>query len=107
MKYLLLIFLSLTLFACENETIQQTKQTTVRMDLPEAISYPLELDMTNYASDFVKNCQTCHTPRYVEMQPKLSKKSWEKIVDKMIHAYGAPIDSLTAKRIVEYLVWVQ
>ena len=49
-------------------------------------------------------CVACHSLRYIEMQPRLSRKSWEKIVDKMIHVYGAPIhDSVTREDIINYL----
>jgi hypothetical protein len=50
------------------------------------------------------NCVPCHSLRYIEMQPQLSYKAWEKIVDKMITAYGAPIrDSATKQDIINYL----
>jgi uncharacterized protein (DUF697 family) len=38
------------------------------------------------------------------MQPDLSRKAWEKTVEKMIKVYGAEIDSVTARTIVDYLV---
>lgn len=50
------------------------------------------------------HCTPCHSLRYIEMQPQLSHKAWEKIVDKMINAYGAPIrDSVTRVDIINYL----
>lgn len=50
------------------------------------------------------NCVPCHSLRYIEMQPNLSYKAWEKTVDKMITAFGAPVrDSATRKDIIEYL----
>lgn len=50
------------------------------------------------------NCVPCHSLRYIEMQPQLSYKAWEKIVNKMITAYGAPIrDSVTRQDIINYL----
>ena len=43
------------------------------------------------------NCVPCHSLRYIEMQPEMSKKNWEKIVYKMIKNFGAPIkDTLIA-----------
>ena len=49
-------------------------------------------------------CVPCHSLRYIEMQPRMTRKSWEKIVDKMIHAYGAPVrDSVTRTDIINYL----
>jgi hypothetical protein len=49
-------------------------------------------------------CAPCHSLRYIEMQPELSFKAWEKIVDKMIHSYGAPVrDSIARRDIINYL----
>lgn len=51
------------------------------------------------------NCMICHSLEYINMQPKLSKKAWEKTVDKMIHSFGAPVpDSVVRGEIVDYLV---
>jgi mono/diheme cytochrome c family protein len=52
---------------------------------------------------FQMNCITCHSARYVQMQPDFPEKTWAKIVDKMIKTYGAPITDSTAKTIVAYL----
>lgn len=50
-------------------------------------------------------CITCHSLRYIEMQPRMTEKSWEKTVTKMIKIYGAPVhDSADATAIVQYLV---
>jgi len=49
------------------------------------------------------NCAVCHSLRYIQMQPDFPVKTWEKIVDKMRHTYGASISDSTAKIIVAYL----
>ena len=56
---------------------------------------------------FKTNCITCHSLRYIQMQPPFPRKTWEKIVDKMIKNFGAPIPDSSAKAIVEYLVKVK
>ena len=56
---------------------------------------------------FKTNCLTCHSLRYIQMQPDFPRKNWEKIVDKMIKTFGAPIPDSTAKTIVDYLVTVK
>ena len=38
------------------------------------------------------------------MQPPFPRKTWEKIVDKMVKNFGAPIPDSSAKAIVDYLV---
>ena len=48
-------------------------------------------------------CATCHSTRYVVMQPPLPAATWEAEVNKMIKVYGAPIPEATAKKITTYL----
>ena len=59
------------------------------------------------ADAFRMNCMICHSERYVQMQPEFSKQTWEKIVDKMIKSYGAPIADSTAQNIVGYLTIIK
>ena len=56
------------------------------------------------AETFKMNCVTCHSARYVEMQPEFPRKTWEKIVDKMVKSYGAPVSDSSAKTIVDYIM---
>jgi hypothetical protein len=46
----------------------------------------------------------CHSARYIENQPRLSRKGWQATVDKMKTTYGAPITSEASPKIVSYLV---
>jgi mono/diheme cytochrome c family protein len=54
--------------------------------------------------DFLVVCVSCHSARYVLMQPYFGQRQWEGIVDKMAQSYGAPTDSEQRKSIVAYLV---
>jgi len=56
---------------------------------------------------FKTSCITCHSLRYIQMQPPFPRKTWEKIVDKMIKNFGAPIPDSSAKAIVDYLAIVK
>jgi mono/diheme cytochrome c family protein len=56
---------------------------------------------------FKANCITCHSLRYIQMQPSFPRKTWEKIVDKMIKNFGAPIADSSAHQIVSYLATVK
>lgn len=56
---------------------------------------------------FNANCVTCHSLRYIEMQPAFPRKTWEKIVDKMKKNFGAPIPDSSVKVIVDYLVSIK
>ena len=49
------------------------------------------------------NCLSCHSAGMVLTQPNLPKATWAGIVDKMIHAYKAPVDDGEMTAIVDYL----
>lgn len=48
-------------------------------------------------------CSTCHSLRYILMQPPLSRAVWAAEVDKMIHVFGATIPQDKVPDIVDYL----
>lgn len=48
-------------------------------------------------------CITCHSTRYITMQPPLPAATWEAEVNKMIKTFGAPIPEASAKKIISYL----
>lgn len=48
-------------------------------------------------------CGTCHSPRYITMQPPLPAATWEAEVAKMKKAFGAEIPEDSAQRIIMYL----
>jgi cytochrome c553 len=48
-------------------------------------------------------CAICHSPDYIPMQPRLSAKTWDGEVHKMIKVFGAPISDEDAKTISSYL----
>jgi len=56
---------------------------------------------------FRMHCITCHSLHYIEMQPDFTRKTWEKITDKMIKSFGAPIPDSSAAIIVDYLMSVK
>ena len=50
------------------------------------------------------NCAACHSLAYIPMNSVyLDAAGWDAEVNKMIHAFGAPIDDADAKAITEYL----
>ena len=57
--------------------------------------------------EFMTNCAICHSLKYISMQPDFSAKTWDAEVTKMIAKYHAPVDSVTAKKIVGYLVAIK
>jgi hypothetical protein len=56
---------------------------------------------------FQNNCVSCHSARYVQMQPALSEKTWLVLVTKMQKTFGAPIPDSSVKEIVDYLVAIK
>jgi hypothetical protein len=48
-------------------------------------------------------CNTCHSPRYITMQPPLPAATWEAEVNKMNKAFGAAIPDDSTQKIILYL----
>ena len=72
----------------------------------EVSAYPvptLELAPGDGRQDVQIFCNTCHSPRYITMQPPLPAATWEAEVNKMNKAYGAGIPEDTTKKIIAYL----
>ena len=52
----------------------------------------------------VGRCAACHSQDYIPMNsPFLDRKGWEAEVNKMIKAYGAPMEPDEVAKIVDYL----
>ena len=64
---------------------------------------PVDLAPGDGLQDVQIYCNTCHSPRYITMQPPLPAATWEAEVNKMNKAYGAGIPEENAKKIIEYL----
>ena len=54
--------------------------------------------------EYLSVCVSCHSPRYVMMQPLFPQRQWEETVDKMTKVYGAQMDQDQRSAIVQYLV---
>jgi len=68
--------------------------------------YPVPaLDLT--AGDGLQDvqiyCNTCHSPRYITMQPPLPAAIWEAEVNKMNKIFGAAIPDENTQKIIRYL----
>jgi len=48
-------------------------------------------------------CSSCHTPRYITMQPPLPAATWDAEVQKMMKTFGATIPEADAQKIAQYL----
>ena len=102
LKKVVLIYLSI-LFATACSEKQNTKQVA-----DANVNYAASLIGNAQREDVFKaNCITCHSLGYIEMQPSFPRKTWEKIVDKMVKNFGASIPDSSSKKIVDYLVAIK
>jgi hypothetical protein len=72
----------------------------------EVPSYPvpaLELAPGEGRSEVQIYCNTCHSPRYIPMQPPLPAEVWEAEVNKMDKTLGANIPEASKQKIIHYL----
>src|SRR2546423_7036147 len=53
---------------------------------------------------FASACLSCHSERYISMQPKMNATKWEESVRKMIKTFGAPVAEEQVPVIVQYLM---
>lgn len=63
-----------------------------------------ELPTAPGRDEYLVVCVSCHSPRYVMMQPFFPQRQWEETVDKMAKVYGAQMDQDQRGAIVHYLV---
>jgi hypothetical protein len=102
----LIILIWFIVISCNNKQqpvadAQEKNDPASSIDISEVKT---ELPQAGNVALIEANCTPCHSLRYIEMQPELTHKAWEKTVDKMITAFGAPVrDSVTRKDIIEYL----
>jgi hypothetical protein len=72
----------------------------------EVAAYPVpapELAAGEGRQEVLIYCSTCHSPRYVTMQPPLPAATWEAEMTKMNKTFGAAIPDDTSKKILGYL----
>ncbi|CAN5518486.1 hypothetical protein BH10BAC2_BH10BAC2_24440 [soil metagenome] len=106
LKYLLFILASVIFIVACNENANEP--ITVANNEPtnlNAIQTALP-DLQGYET-FKMNCLSCHSAKYIQMQPDLPEKTWTAIVGKMQKNFGAPIPDSSTKEIVQYLVAIK
>jgi len=107
-KPVLLFALFATLVGCSNENQElAANEETVEHDALYIAPVDATLPDAVGVESVRTNCITCHSTTYIKMQPAFPRKTWEKIVDKMINTYGAPIGDSSAQNIVNYLVAIK
>lgn len=90
--------------------VASSRDVSTRKEIDESV-HTLELVYSDpkippgpFLDLFKSNCSTCHTIRYITMQPRLTEKKWTEEVAKMVKVFGAPIKDEQAGQIVQYLV---
>ena len=78
----------------------QTASAVLRLTLPH---FEPNMPVAPGRDEFTRACLTCHSARYVTMQPPFSRRQWEETVRKMVTAYGASADEFQVGKIVDYL----
>src|SRR5436190_1642815 len=53
---------------------------------------------------FASACLSCHSERYISMQPPMNATKWEESVRKMMKTFGAPVAEEQVPVIVQYLM---
>jgi hypothetical protein len=89
------------------ETIHQSLPNVASTDATyDAGQFPIyypELAAGEGKDDVENNCELCHSPRYITMQPPMPAQAWSDEVTKMRKTYGASIPDDTAQKIIQYL----
>jgi cytochrome c5 len=89
------------------ETMHQSLPNTASTDATyDAGQYPIyypELAAGDGKDEVENNCELCHSPRYITMQPVMPAQAWADEVNKMMKTYGASIPDDTAQKIIQYL----
>lgn len=88
-------------------SLRQAVPVELRLDSNyQASAYPvpaLDLAPGNGLQEVRIYCNTCHSPRYITMQPPLPAATWEAEVNKMNKAFGAGIPEDDTQKIIQYL----
>ena len=86
-----------------HQTLPQAAETDSTYDAgPYFLANP-ELASGDGVEHVYASCMTCHSTRYITMQPPLPAATWSAEVTKMNKAYGAGISDADAEKIVRYL----
>ena len=111
--YIVLATSGIAILSCKEQTKPVEKKSensfSVNGSVREMKITPETPDFPDHEgkAEFVSYCSMCHSLKYITMQPNFPPKTWEAEVNKMVTKFKAPIDSVTGKKIVDYLVAVK
>jgi hypothetical protein len=88
-------------------SLQQPARIELSPDSTYRVSaYPVpaaDLAPGDGVQDVRTYCNTCHSPRYITMQPTFPAATWEAEVNKMNKTFGAEIPPDSTQKIILYL----
>ena len=96
--------LAILLLGCSPHNKAVSPATVHSIDLP--VLSP-ELPELAGRKQFVNACTSCHSARYILMQPELSATAWTTEVNKMRKAYGCPVEEAQVAPLVDFLTALQ
>lgn len=85
------------------QTMPSTAMASASYDVAEYTLYPAMLAVADGEQEVASYCNTCHSTRYITMQPPLPADTWGSEVNKMIKTYGASIPDDATQKIIHYL----
>jgi hypothetical protein len=85
------------------QTPTQTGDADSTYDAGNYGLYNVDLPPGDGLDEVYQGCMTCHSTRYITMQPPLPAATWAAEVTKMNKAYGAGISDADADKIIHYL----
>src|SRR5438552_1108719 len=103
---LTLVLLAATVVSCNHNSQKQSHPTQGSSDI-HSISLPhyqSNLPPAPGREAFAAACLSCHTTRYITMQPPMTAAKWEENVRKMNKTYGALLTEDQVPQIVQYLM---
>ena len=85
------------------QTLLHAVSTGASYEVGAYTLYPATLASGDGQQEVASYCNTCHTPRYITMQPPLPADVWTAEVNKMVKVYGASFPEDATQKIIQYL----
>jgi hypothetical protein len=85
------------------QTMPSAATASTSYDLAAYTLYPAVLAADEGEQEVASYCNTCHSTRYITMQPPLPADTWTDEVNKMVKTYGASIPDDATQKILRYL----
>jgi hypothetical protein len=85
------------------QTILSQASASASYDVAAYTLYPAMLAADDGQQEVASYCNTCHSTRYITMQPPLPADTWSAEVSKMVKTSGASIPDDATQKIIHYL----